>query len=83
MGNTPAQKRQKELRGKNKKRRKRKKREKPDDPRISEISIGGPLKITKSDGTVEIIPAGSEWKKVGSVDYMASPYRKARPRKYR
>lgn len=80
MGNTPAQKRQKELRRKNKKRRKR---ARPDDPRVKEISIAGPLKIIKADGTIEVLPASSGWSKVGNSNYMASPYRTARPRKYR
>jgi hypothetical protein len=80
MGNTPAQKRQKELRGKNKKRRKIKK---PDDPRISEISIGGPLKITNPDGVVEVFSSSPGWERVGFTNHMASPYRKARPRKHR
>ena len=77
MGNTPAQKRQKELRGK-----KGRKRKKPDDPRTSAISIGGPIKITKADGTVEYQPASPGWRKIGKTDYLGNPYRKARPRKY-
>ena len=78
MGNTPAQKRQKELRGmKNKRRRKR-----PADPRISEISIGGPIKITKADGTVEFQPASPGWRKILKKDYLSNPYNKARPKKY-
>lgn len=78
MGNTPAQKRQKELRGKNKKRR----RKRPADPRTSEIAIGGPIKITKADGTVEFQPASPGWRKVLKKDYLSNPYNKARPKKY-
>ncbi len=78
MGNTPAQKRQKELRGMKKKRR----RKRPADPRISEISIGGPIKITKADGTVEIQPASPGWRKILKKDYLSNPYNKPRPKKY-
>ena len=78
MGNTPAQKRQKELRGTKKKRR----RKRPADPRTSEISIGGPIKITKADGTVEFQPASPGWRKILKKDYLGNPYSKPRPKKY-
>ena len=78
MGNTPAQKRQKELRGIKKKRR----RKRPADPRISEITIGGPIKITKANGTVEIQPASPGWKNILKKDYLGNPYSKPRPKKY-
>lgn len=78
MGNSPKQKLQKELRGGKKKR----KRKKPADPRNAPISIAGPLKITKPDGTVIIEKAGPGWKNVNKTDYLANPYSKPRPRKY-
>lgn len=77
MGNTPRQKRQKQSRSK-----KERKRKQPADPRTFAISIGGPIKISKADGTVEYQPASSEWKNVGNTDYLGNPYRKARPKKY-
>lgn len=46
------------------------------------ISIAGPLKITKADGTVTIEKADANWAKVHKTDYLANPYRKSRPRKY-
>ena len=53
MGNTPNQKRIKELRGTP--RKKKRKKERPVDHRKSPIvSEAGPVKIIKADGTVEI-----------------------------
>lgn len=78
MGRTPAQKLQKRLRGVKPKKRRRNRVKLGE----SEISIGGRLKIIKADGTVEILPASSEFKKVGQKNYMGSEYSKPRPRKY-
>ena len=79
MGNSPAQRRQKELRRKQKLNLHNKQKV---DPRTSEISIGGPVKITKADGTVEYRPASPGWRKVLKKDYLKNPYGKPRPRKY-
>jgi hypothetical protein len=71
MGNTPAQKRQKELRGK-----KKKKRKQPADPRVSAIMPkAGPVKIIRADGTVEFEKA------LPASKYLDKPYSKPRPRK--
>lgn len=78
MGKSPKQKRQKELRNAKTKQ----KRKKPDDPRNAPISIAGPLKIIKPDGTVIIEKASPGWNKAKKTDFLANPYRKARPRKY-
>ena len=78
MGNTPAQKIQKELRGIKPKRRRRNRGKRGESP----ISIAGPLKITKADGTVEIKPASPGFNKVGTKNYLGSEYPKARARKY-
>lgn len=53
MGNTPNQKRIKELRGTP--RKKKRKKERPVDHRKSPIiSEASPVKITKADGTIEV-----------------------------
>jgi hypothetical protein len=71
MGNTPAQKYQKELRGK-----KKKKRRQPVDPRTSAITPkAGPVKIIKIDGTTEFKNA------LPASKYLDKPYPKPRPRK--
>lgn len=78
MGKSPKQKLQKRLRGK-----KTRNRRERIDPRTKGISIAGPLKITRADGTVVIEKASPEWEKVHKTDYLANPYRKARPRKHK
>ena len=52
------------------------------DPRTTVISFGGPIKVTKSDGTVEYQPGSPGWKKIHKKDSLANLYRKPRPRKY-
>lgn len=79
MGKTPAQRRQNKLRRQQKINLHKKQKV---DPRTSEISIGGPIKITKADGTIEYQPASPGWRNVLKNDYLGSPYSKARPRKY-
>ena len=82
MGNLPAKKSNKKKRAKKSKNKKVRNRKKPQDPRTMGISIAGPLKITKADGTVTIEKADANWAKVHKTDYLANPYRKSRPRKY-
>ncbi len=79
MGNTPAQRRQKELRRKQKLNLHKKQKV---DPRSSQISIGGPVKITKADGTVEFQPASPGWRNIHKKNSLDNPYRKPRPQKY-
>lgn len=81
MGKTPNQKRQKEIQQQNSKKKKSVKRKKPEDPRTTGISIAGPLKIIKKDGTVIIEKASPGWRSVHKTDFLANPYRKPRPRK--
>lgn len=61
MGKTTTKKLRKRSQGTKRKRR----RKNIIDPRESPISIAGPLKITKKDGRVEIVPASPDFKKVG------------------
>lgn len=63
-------------------RKKRAKTKDYQDPRTTAISIGGPIKIIKADGTVEFKPGSPEFKHVGKTNYLGSPFSKPRPRKY-
>jgi hypothetical protein len=72
MGKSPAQKKAKEMRGKNKKRR----RQKPTDPRTSAIvPRASAVKITRADGSVEI---QQPLKPSRQID---KPYAPVRPKK--
>ena len=72
----------KKKRAKKSKDKKVRNRKKPQDPRTTPISIAGPLKITKADGTVTIEKASADWSKIHKTDFLANPYRKSRPKKY-
>ena len=82
MGNLPAKKSNKKKRAKKSKNKKVRNRKKPEDPRTTAISIAGPLKITKADGTVTYEKASPGWSKINKIDFLANPYRKSRPKKY-